>query len=58
MLVAPTPQITSACILSFSAMKTAEMSPVDRRFIFTSMFGRVFSYAFLYSVICSFSMAV
>ncbi len=42
-LVAPTPQITSACMLSFSAMKRAEMSPVDRRSILTSIFGSAFS---------------
>ena len=46
-LVAPTPQITSACGLSFSAMKRAEMSPVDRRSIFTSRFGSVLLTAFM-----------
>jgi len=57
-LVAATPQITSACMLSFSAMKRAEMSPVENRSILTSRFGSAFSYAFLYSVICSLSIAV
>ncbi len=39
--VAPTPQMASACILSFSAMNRAEMSPVDSRSILTSRLGRV-----------------
>jgi len=47
MLVAATPQITSACMLSFSAMNRAEMSPVDRRSIFTSMLGSVLLTAFM-----------
>ena len=58
MFVAPTPQMTSACMLSFSAMNRAEMSPVDSRRSFTSMFGSALLIAFMYSVICSFSMAV
>ncbi len=45
-------------MLSFSAMKRAAMSPVDSRSILTSRLGSAFSYAFLYSAICSFSIAV
>ena len=41
--MAPTPQMTSACMLSFSAMNRAAMSPVESRSIFTSTFGSVFS---------------
>ena len=47
MLVAATPQMTSACMLSFSAMNRAEMSPVDSRSILTSMLGRVLLTAFM-----------
>ena len=50
--------MTSACMLSFSAMNRAEMSPVDSRSILTSMLGRVLLTAFMYSVICSGSIAV
>ena len=46
-LVAATPQITSACMLSFSAMNRAEMSPVDSRSIFTSRLGSVLLTAFM-----------
>ena len=45
--MAATPQITSACMLSFSAANRAAMSPVDRRSILTSRFGWVFSNAFM-----------
>ena len=41
LFAAPTPQMASACILSFSAMNRAETSPVDSRSILTSRLGRV-----------------
>ena len=47
MFVAPTPQMTSACMLSFSAMNRAEMSPVDSRRSFSSMFGRALVIVFM-----------
>jgi hypothetical protein len=47
MFVAPTPQMTSACMLSFSAMNRAAMSPVESRSILTSRLGSVLFSVFM-----------